>query len=63
MKSSETKRLVHDLSRGFNLEHYTRNYDKNFLLSELKLLVEHPEYIYEPARLILLELEKQNEKK
>jgi hypothetical protein len=63
MKSSETKRLVHDLSREFNLEYYTRNYDKNFLLSELKMLVEHSAYIYKPARLILLELEKLNEKK
>lgn len=56
MKSKETKRLVHDLSRGFNLVYFTTHYDKDFLRKELKLLAEHPEYIYEPARRILEKL-------
>lgn len=52
----KTKRLVHDLSKCYDIEHFIKHYDLVFLREELKDLSENREYIYTPAKEMLIEL-------
>ncbi len=54
----DTKKLVHDLSRGEDIEYFLELYDLHFLRAHLKDLAENREYLYEPARRMLIELNK-----
>jgi len=53
-----TQKLVHDLSRGFEVEFFIENYNVKELLEELKKLSVNVEYPYEPAKRLLEELER-----
>ena len=57
-KSTQTKKLVHDLSKCIDVSYYIAQYDMAFLRKELKTLSEQADYPYEPAKLILVELDK-----
>lgn len=50
------KRLVHDLSKCDEVEYFIINYDLHFLREHLKGLSENREYLYEPARRMLIKL-------
>ena len=54
----DNKRLIHDLSKYDDINHFVEMYGVHYLREHLEDLVENREYLYEPARRLLIALNK-----